>query len=142
MMRTVDDYMAMPYHLGMVLDSSGDDDPAWVTWVEELPGCISQGDTPDDAALMIREAMALWLETALEFGDLIPEPRPESSASGRLLLRMPAGLHDFLDLRARRERVSLNQLVVTLLAGATSWHGEPEPNAAPVEIAARRRKKA
>ncbi|MBI3410108.1 MAG: type II toxin-antitoxin system HicB family antitoxin [Planctomycetes bacterium] len=37
-------------------------------WAEVpgLPGCVSEGDTLDDALANIREAAAGWLEVALE----------------------------------------------------------------------------
>lgn len=42
----------------------------------------------------------------------------DASHSGRLLLRMPKGLHAALAERADAERVSLNQLIVSVLTGA------------------------
>ena len=41
----------------------------------ELPGCMAHGDTPQEALAQAQEAMALWIETAIEFGDPVPEPR-------------------------------------------------------------------
>jgi antitoxin HicB len=70
---------------------------------------------------MIREAMELWLETSIEDGDPIPEPRPIEDYSGRFLVRLPASLHAMLDKGARREGVSMNQYVSALLAGAVGW---------------------
>lgn len=117
---TVEDYLALPYHIWMIRDDTGGD-AAWVVGVEELPGCLSQGDSPEDAARMIQEAMALWLRAALEDGAEIPRPRPESSFSGRFQVRLPAGLHAALDAEARHQGSSLNALVTTLLAGAVGW---------------------
>lgn len=65
-------YMALPYSLTLVPDPS---EPGYAIKVNELPGCISQGDTPDEAVRRIREAMEAWLATALEDGAAIPEPR-------------------------------------------------------------------
>jgi predicted HicB family RNase H-like nuclease len=41
--------------------------------------------------------------------------------SGRLLVRMPPALHEQLARLAAEQGVSLNQLVVTLLAGGVSF---------------------
>jgi predicted RNase H-like HicB family nuclease len=51
-----------------------DDDNAGIWSIEcpSFPGCVSQGHTVDEAIFGIKEAMELWLETALEFGDFIP----------------------------------------------------------------------
>ncbi|NPV53166.1 MAG: hypothetical protein HPY71_06540 [Firmicutes bacterium] len=42
--------------------------------IPELPGCISQGDTVDEALAMINDAKKGWLEIALEDGRAIPQP--------------------------------------------------------------------
>ena len=51
------------------------DDDAFIAEVPELPGCAAHGDTPEAALSQAQEAMQLWLETAQEFGDPIPEPK-------------------------------------------------------------------
>ena len=117
----VDDYMKLPYHISMVRDETGGS-PATVIWVEELPGCISQGDSPADALQMIEDAMRGWLQVSIDHGDPIPAPRRESSHSGKMMVRLPAALHAALDNRARLEGVSLNQFISTALAGAVGWH--------------------
>ncbi len=42
--------------------------------VPDLPGCFSAGDTVEDAAANARDAIATWLEDALEKGEIIPMP--------------------------------------------------------------------
>jgi predicted RNase H-like HicB family nuclease len=51
------------------------EDEAFIAEVPELPGCMAHGDTQEAALASVKEAMRLWIETAREFGDLIPEPR-------------------------------------------------------------------
>ena len=51
------------------------EDNCFVIEVPELPGCISHGETEFEALNNIREAQELWIETAKEFGDYIPEPK-------------------------------------------------------------------
>ena len=51
------------------------EDSAFIAEVPELPGCMAHGDTQEDALANVKEAMRLWLDTAREFGDPIPEPR-------------------------------------------------------------------
>ena len=51
------------------------EDAAFIAEVPELPGCMAHGDTQEDALASIKEAMRLWVDTAREFGDPIPEPR-------------------------------------------------------------------
>jgi antitoxin HicB len=44
----------------------------WVT-VPALPGCITQGDTMEQAIAMAREAIELHLEGLIEAGEPVPE---------------------------------------------------------------------
>ena len=53
------------------------EDDAFVAEAPELPGCAAHGDTQEAALENIRQAMDLWLETAREFRDPIPEPKGE-----------------------------------------------------------------
>ena len=52
-----------------------DDDDAYVVDVPELPGCKAHGDTQSQALQNAQEAIKLWIDTAKEFGDPIPEPK-------------------------------------------------------------------
>lgn len=50
-----------------------DEDGRWVAEIPSMPGCISQGDTRDDAIRNIAEAAELWLETRRDLGLPIPD---------------------------------------------------------------------
>jgi len=63
-------YLRLPYTIELCQDP----EDGWFVRVKELRGCMSQGDTIEEAVSMIWEAMGLWLETALEDGIPIPEP--------------------------------------------------------------------
>lgn len=52
-----------------------DEDNAFIAEAPELPGCMAHGSTHESALQHIKEAMQLWLDTAREFGDPIPEPK-------------------------------------------------------------------
>ena len=45
--------------------------------VPELPGCMAHGRTQETALREVNEAMRLWIETAREGGDPVPEPKGE-----------------------------------------------------------------
>ena len=51
------------------------EDEAFVAEVPELPGCTAHGATQEEALANAKEAETLWLDTAKEFGDTIPEPK-------------------------------------------------------------------
>lgn len=52
-----------------------DEDEAFVADVPELPGCMAHGSSYEEALSNAQEAIALWLNTAREFGDPIPVPK-------------------------------------------------------------------
>ncbi len=52
-----------------------DEDKVFVAEVPELPGCIAHGVTQQSALGNANEAIQLWIDTAEEFGDAVPEPK-------------------------------------------------------------------
>jgi predicted RNase H-like HicB family nuclease len=52
-----------------------DKDKLYVAEVPELPGCSAHGKSREEALEQISQAIQLWVETAKEFGDPIPEPK-------------------------------------------------------------------
>jgi antitoxin HicB len=95
---------------------SGDPEGGFLIEVPDLPGCMTAGETMEEAVTMLQEAMELWLIVALELGEPIPDPTPIPEYSGRMLIRMPKTLHRQLIERAEVEGISANQLAVALLA--------------------------
>lgn len=108
---------ALPYPVTLVHDH----DDQWVATIDALPGCTARGATPDEAVERAGEAMTAWLASARREGKDVPEPKTAQSHSGRLLLRMPQTLHAELARIAEREKVSLNQFITDVLAGALGW---------------------
>jgi antitoxin HicB len=84
----------------------------------DLPGCMSDGETVEEAISNGRDAQAAWIAAMHEAGRAVPKPSPDPGAgySGKWVLRTPKSLHQSLADRARREGVSLNTLAVALLA--------------------------
>lgn len=107
-------YLSLPYTRELIPDPEG----GWFVRIKELPGCMSQGDTPEEAIQMIEDAMRGWLEAELRKGSSIPEPRVEEEYSGKFVIRVPKSLHRKLAELAEREGVSLNQWINTALAEA------------------------
>lgn len=112
--RTVEYYASLPYTIELVRQ----DEETWFARVVELPGCITEGDTLAEAAAMIQDALAAWIEIALDDGRPIPEPRSSEDYSGKFVLRLPQSLHRDLATAAAREGVSLNQYLNVELARA------------------------
>ena len=42
--------------------------------VPDLPGCMSDGETPEEAIANVRDAIVAWIEAASDMGRPIPPP--------------------------------------------------------------------
>ena len=82
----------------------------------DLPGCIADGDTVEEALKEGEDAVLAWIKSAQSDGEAIPEPTSIDQYSGQWRIRVPKSLHAQLDSKAKREGVSLNTLAVALLA--------------------------
>ena len=110
---TVDDYMKMRYTIML----TPDDDLGWFAKIEELPGCMSDGKSPEIAVSNLRETQREWIAAALEDVGSIPLPKCMQKYSGQFLVRTTPMLHRRLAETADTQGVSTNQLSATLLAG-------------------------
>jgi predicted HicB family RNase H-like nuclease len=124
-----EDAAASSYRISLIR-SDGPDAP-WLAEVEGLPSCSRRGATPEEA---VQQAWAAVeeLTTPAREADAQAAPEPKAARhSGKLLVRMPATLHDELARAAEAEGVSLNQLITGVLASAVEWRsGEERPRGA------------
>lgn len=98
---------------------SEEDGGGYLVEVPDLPGCITDGDTVEEAISKAKEAIETWIETAKKMGKPIPEPSSyinENDYSGKLTVRMPKILHKELAEVAEEQGVSLNQLIIYYLS--------------------------
>lgn len=51
------------------------EDQTFIAEVPELAGCMAHGPTQETALSAANEAIRLWIDTAKEFGDPVPEPK-------------------------------------------------------------------
>lgn len=90
----------------------------------DLPGCMGDGDTPEEAIADGKEALRASLQTLRELGRDVPAP---SAPTGEWRVQAPKSLHRRLAARAKREGVSLNLLTVSLLAEALGARSGRKP---------------
>ena len=124
--KNVEYYMGLPYTIELIPDKEA----GWFVRVKELRGCMSQGDTAQEALEMIQDAQRGWLEVAIEDGIPIPEPQPDEEYSGKFVVRVPRSLHRALAERAEREDASLNQYINVALARAVGQEKTVAPQLA------------
>lgn len=109
--KSVEYYLGLPYRTVIYPSPEG----GYAVEIPDLPGCVSQGETLQEALEMAEDAKLCWIADALEKGEEVPEPLDESY-SGRILVRTPKSLHRALAEKAREEGVSLNQYIIYQLS--------------------------
>jgi predicted RNase H-like HicB family nuclease len=62
----------MTHYVAIVEEEEG---KAVGVWFPDLPGCVSAGDTLDEAMLNAAEALELWAGAMIKSGQEIPPPR-------------------------------------------------------------------
>jgi predicted RNase H-like HicB family nuclease len=88
----------------------------------DIAGVVADGETMDEAIADGREAFDATVSALLDMGREVPVPTLRSedfapiSVSGKFVSRVPRSMHVQLVARAKREGVSLNTLVLTLIA--------------------------
>jgi len=58
------------------------DGGGYVAAVPDLPGCMSDGETPEEALRNVQEAIVSWIEAAKEWKMKIPQPSPALARVG------------------------------------------------------------
>ena len=107
-----------------VIKLSEENGGGYLAYVPKLPGCMSDGETPEEALKNVQDAIKCWIETEKELGRTIPvfeEYKDENDYSGKFLLRMPKSMHKMLSEMAEKERISLNNLIQNLLSFAFGY---------------------
>ncbi|MCD2177480.1 type II toxin-antitoxin system HicB family antitoxin [Rhizobium sp. C1] len=63
---------------------SEDEGGGFVATVPDLPGCMSDGETPEEALANVQDAIDCWIEAAIDHGRAVPSPTiaHERRASG------------------------------------------------------------
>jgi antitoxin HicB len=74
-MPTNSPYPESAYSARVAPEPTTDGTLVYGSWYEELPGCESQGDTPEEARENLREAFALYVGSLVEDGMPVPPPR-------------------------------------------------------------------
>lgn len=112
-----------------IVIEEGSETTAYGVVVPDLPGCFSAGDTMDEAIENSREAIALWIETALDAGGTVPAPgkiadharNPEYAGMVWALVDIDGAL---LDDRAERVNISVPRRILSRIDRYVSARGE------------------
>lgn len=105
-----------PFEIRPLTEDEGN---GWLITFPDLPGCMSDGETPEEAIKNGEDAKQCWIQACTEAGRKIPQPG-ESNSSGKFITRVPKSLHAKLISRAKQEGVSMNALVASFIAECIS----------------------
>jgi len=73
--KTLKDYLKQKYDVRYI-----EEEDCWFAEIEDLPGCMTQGDTYEETKRLIESARRLWIKTAFQRGIRIPEPGERTQA--------------------------------------------------------------
>jgi antitoxin HicB len=119
MNRSVDEILKQAYSRVLRPAEEG----GYTAEILEFPGCVTQGETLEEAYANLEDAARGWVEAVIELGQNVPEPVAEHDYSGKIVLRLPRSLHRVAAIRAEQDGVSLNTFLATAIAervGATA----------------------
>ena len=94
---------------------SKDEGGGYLVEYPDIPGCMSDGETIEDAIANGREALSDCIEVFRESGRKIPKPSIEPAQWRQ---RLPRTLYAKLTKQAENEGVSINSLVTAIIAEA------------------------
>lgn len=109
---------------------TGDDRHAWGVVVPDLPGCFSAADEGIDAAIeSARDAIAAWIESAIDAGESVPAPgRIDSHRANPEYEGLIWAFADVdpavLDERAERVNITLPRRILARLDARARAAGE------------------
>jgi predicted HicB family RNase H-like nuclease len=111
----VENYLNQKYAFLIERQEDGEK-PYYSLRVLEFEGCMTTGDTIEEVARDIQDAMREWLQLNIKLGRVITNPIKSRSYSGKVMLRLPPTLHESLMFRAAEQGVSLNQYLIVSLS--------------------------
>jgi len=114
--KPIEFYLGLNYPITIYRDEEG----GFVAEIEDLPGCITEGETLEEVNKRIGDALESWIHAAYEDDIEIPLPRTDEEYSGKFMVRMPKYLHRRLVEKAKREGASLNQYVESILSAGVA----------------------
>ncbi len=91
--------------------SWSDEDRCYVARVPELPGCVTDGNTLEEAAAHAQEAIQSYIQSLDEQGKPLPNPIASKKFSGKIPLRIDPELHRELAISAHVDGESLNKFI-------------------------------
>ena len=87
------------------------EDKCYIARMPELPGCVTEGETLEEAAVNAQEAIQSYLKSLDDKGRPLPNPIASKKFSGKIPLRIDPELHRQLAIQAHVDGNSLNKFI-------------------------------
>ena len=110
------DSVEYPIELRQIMDH---DQKIWVAEHPDLPGCITHGNSKEEALLNLEDAKKGYIYNRIADGRTVPPPDSTKGIekfSGKFVVRLPRELHCRITKMAEFNNVSLNQQVLYMLS--------------------------
>ena len=95
---------------------TGDEGGGFLATFPDLPGCMADGATQEEAITDARDAFASWMAAHIEDGRVVPLPGGGDVAPVRFVQRLPRSVHAALKSLAASDGVSMNTMATVLIA--------------------------
>jgi Uncharacterized conserved protein len=117
MIKDIQYYLNLSYQV-VLTPLKEEDGGGWLASIPDLKGCMSDGETQQEALSNLLDAKTAWIKTAIKREQKIPFPSTEEDEdySGKFTLRLPKFLHRELSLVAKKDNMSLNSYLLSLLS--------------------------
>jgi antitoxin HicB len=119
-LKAAEDFLDLPYHFCPIPSEDYEGNKGWFVQVLELEGCMSQGKTPDEAMIKIRDAMLGWIDVTLKDGQDVPLPFREDYDHINVMISLPVPVIRPLQRRARREKRDVYEVAADVIASAVA----------------------
>ena len=108
--KPLEDYLGMAWSFN-VQRMEDTEEPYFFVQVNELPGCMTDGATIEEAFGNVYEAIESWILATMEAGNPIPEPLNVDDYKGNITYRTSSKKHYMLAREAQRLGISINKLI-------------------------------
>jgi predicted RNase H-like HicB family nuclease len=112
MKKDLNYYLNLPWTYRM---EWSDEDKCYIISIAELPGCSSDGETIEEAAHMIQDALKSHILCMMKHSDIIPEPPKQDDYKGKIAYRTSSNRHYRIAKRAAVERKSISKVIDELI---------------------------